>query len=482
MPEDKKRDTSTKHSNNWVESSFTMESPSSPKKRRVDAHHNDEIKPKPKPKAPIWVASEFSVPQPSLGKASTRHPPPQPRDPNTTHVVAKAAPNPFGHSISDDKPRKQNPAGPFSAQPAPSFAVPKTPKNDVQHRAPDSEPSRIHTPAFRTNIPRAATIGTATPKDVIPMPPPPRIEAGQTPGPPSAAMDDDKEYTPLTDLITPRLFGIPHTVTGKGKARMVDSDEEMPISDDPFVDQPFTRSAVLTEAIEADAEAFAMRELARGLGVSPSKPGYSGASGRKGAIKFVKDGLAARALMLISQREKDDSLWHYHQTSKLNNKSAFGEDLRVQVAETLHPPGESVLARCRVTTADVNRARGVLSSNMTEPSITADAIFVDVLLSRPGGKDLVGVESGRTIRLWRPWIEVDLDAESRAIPSPLDGQRLDGRQPTHSVRGDDADNRKNDGYSSCCIPDEEKLGSYSKNLARDRPPRCALLCSRFIVG
>ena len=101
-------------------------------------------------------------------------------------------------------------------------------------------------------------------------------------------MEDDKEYTPLTDLITPRLFGIPHTVTGKGKARMVDSDEEMPISDDPFVEQPFTRSAVLTEDIEADAEAFAMRELARGLDVSPSKPGYTGVSGRKGAIKFVK--------------------------------------------------------------------------------------------------------------------------------------------------------------------------------------------------
>lgn len=256
----------------------------------LDRLPKDEIKPKPKPKAPVWVASEFTVPQPSVGKASTRPPPPRPKDLNTTHVATKAIPNPFAHSISDDKPKKQNPVGPFSAQPAPAFAVPKTPQNDLQHRAPDSGPSRIQAPAFRTNVtPRAVPIGIVTPKDVNPMPPPPRIEARQTPGPaPGTAVDSDKDYIPLTDLITPRLFGIPHAGAGKGKARIVDSDEEMPISDDPFVERLFTRSGVFTEDIEADAEAFAMRELARGLDVSPGKAGYPGASGRKGAIKFVK--------------------------------------------------------------------------------------------------------------------------------------------------------------------------------------------------
>lgn len=185
--------------------------------------------------------------------------------------------------------------------------------------------------------------------------------------------------------------------------------------------------------------------------------------------------------MLITQREKDDSLWHYHQTSKLNNNSTLCEDLRVYVVEKLDLTGESVLVRCRVTTAEATRARGMLASKAADPSITADAIFVDVLLSRPGGKDLAGVESGRTIKLWRPWVEIDLDTRSRVLPTSLDGQRLDGRQPTHPAAGDEVDHRNPEGYASYCLPDEGR-GSYGKKLAHDRPSRCALLCSRFIVG
>jgi hypothetical protein len=119
------------------------------------------------------------------------------------------------------------------------------------------------------------------------MPPPPRIEA-KPPGPtPGAPVQDDKDFIPLTNLIAPRLFGLPNAGTGKGKARVASSNEDPPISDDPFIDQSYARSTVL-EDIEFDAETFTMRELARGLDVSPSKPGRSGMMGRKGPSKFIR--------------------------------------------------------------------------------------------------------------------------------------------------------------------------------------------------
>jgi hypothetical protein len=119
------------------------------------------------------------------------------------------------------------------------------------------------------------------------MPPPPRIEV-KPPGPtPCAAVQDDKEYIPLTNLIAPRLFGLPTTGIGKGKARVTSNNEDPPISDDPFIDQSCARLTVM-EDIESDAETFTMRELARGLDVSPSKAGRSGMLGRKGPNKFIR--------------------------------------------------------------------------------------------------------------------------------------------------------------------------------------------------
>lgn len=150
--------------------------------------------------------------------------------------------------------------------------------------------------------------------------------------------------------------------------------------------------------------------------------------------------------------------------------------------EKLHPPGESILARCRVTAGDATRARGILARKIDDSSIAADAILVDVLLSRPGAKDLAGVESGTTIRLWRPWVEVDLDSEIRTLPTSLDGHPLDARQPRPSAEGTEADYRKENEYALRCLSGEEGPGSYSKNVARDHQSRCTLLCSRFIVG
>jgi hypothetical protein len=193
-------------------------------------------------------------------------------------------------------------------------------------------------------------------------------------------------------------------------------------------------------------------------------------------LPVLRGGLAARALVLITQREKDDALWHHHQTSKLTNNASLREDLRVKVMEILQPIGESIFAQCQVCPADATRSRTVLVDDVDGSTSLAYASLVDVLLSQPGAKGIVAVESGMTIRLWRPWIEVDLDA-ARTLPS--DGELVDdGQQQTHCDGGAEC---TKEGNPVCC-PDEKSLGWYSKNFAHDRRARRALLCSRFVVG
>ncbi|KAG8745856.1 hypothetical protein FRC10_006883 [Ceratobasidium sp. 414] len=306
------------------------------------------------------------------------------------------------------------------------------------------------------------------------MPPPPRIE----PKPPGLVLgslgQDDKEYIPLTNLVTPRLFGLA-PIGGQGKARMA-SGGELPISDDPFVDQPFACPAIIAEDIESDAEAFTMRELARGLDFSPSKKGRSA---RQEPNKFIKGGLAARAHVLITQRKKDDALWHHHKTSKLANNLNLHEDLRVNVVERLQSIGESVLARCVVCPADATRSKAALVNNANGSADLDEPSLVNVLLSRSGPRDVIGVEPGTTVRLWKPWIEINLEAVRRALPA-LDGELVDARPQTRCDESDCANDEKEENPLLCL--DGQELQSYSKNLALDLRPRRALLCSRFILG
>ncbi|KAG8688533.1 hypothetical protein FRC09_012860 [Ceratobasidium sp. 395] len=223
-----------------------------------------------------------------------------------------------------------------------------------------------------------------------------------------------------------------------------------------------------------------MRELARGLDVSPSKKGRTGTSGRQEPNKFIKGGLAARAHVLITQREKDDALWHHHKTSKLANNLNLHEDLRVNVVERLQSIGESVLAQCVVCPADAARSRTALVDDGSCSSDSEEPSLVNVLLSQPGPKSIVGVEPDTIVRLWKPWIELNLDAASRALALALDGEQTDARPQTRCDESDCADDKKEE--NPLRGPDEQDLRSCSKNLAPDLRPRRALLCSRFIVG
>ncbi|KAG9105369.1 hypothetical protein FRC07_009341, partial [Ceratobasidium sp. 392] len=421
---EKKREFRPRQSTAWVESSFTTESTSSSKKRRLDTPADDVAKPKAKPKPPTWVTSEFAVSHVSPSKPlATQHAPPRPRDRSISHTAGGTTLNSFisTNATPNPKVKKQTLPTSFATQPAPIFAIPKTPQTDPQTRTEDIKASAIQVPAFRTsNTPRTTPFALGALKDAVPLPPP-RIESkpsGLTPG---LALQDDKDLIPLTSLITPRLFGVTPTASGKGKARV----DEIPISDDPFIDQPSARPGISVEDVESDAEVFTMRELARGLDVSPSKKGRTSTSARQEPNKFVKGGLAARALVLITQREKDDALWHHHKTSKLANNPNLGEDLRVNVVERLQSIGESVLARCVVCPADATRLRATLVGDENRSSDLEEPSLVNVLLSRPGSRAIAGVEPGVTVRLWKPWIKLNLDAAARALPPALDGEHLD---------------------------------------------------------
>ncbi|CEL62561.1 hypothetical protein RSOLAG1IB_04917 [Rhizoctonia solani AG-1 IB] len=129
-----KRESVAKHSNTWVESSFTVESPSTTKRRRIDDTIHDTPVARVKPKAPTWIASEFQA-QASPSKPHVRPPPPRPKDPATVRIATRPTfqftdPNP----PPDPQPQKQISTKPFSIQPIPSF-LPKAPTDKPVHRA-----------------------------------------------------------------------------------------------------------------------------------------------------------------------------------------------------------------------------------------------------------------------------------------------------------------------------------------------------------
>lgn len=168
--------------------------------------------------------------------------------------------------------------------------------------------------------------------------------------------------------------------------------------------------------------------------------------------------------MVITQRDKDDALWHHYQTAKLSKNLNIREDLRVHVVQVLQSVGESVLVRCS-----------------TQPvSILGDGVpdthsnLVDVLLSQPGKKSLPAVEPSAVIRIWKPWTEINLDVTSRPLPAPFEG-KLDDKHPNFA--GDVADDTKEQSPQR-----SEDSRAYGENLAPDRRPRSALLCSRFVVA
>jgi hypothetical protein len=180
--------------------------------------------------------------------------------------------------------------------------------------------------------------------------------------------------------------------------------------------------------------------------------------------------------MVITQRDKDDALWHHYQAAKLSKNSNTREDLRVHVVQVLQPVGESVLVRCALPSSQANHGISILASEGGNNLVD----LVDVLLSHPGMKGFPAVEPSAVIRLWKPWIEIKLDAESRPLPAPIEG-KPDDKQATHGIADHDADDTRE--RRPVDLPRRaEDSRPYGENLACDRRPRCALLCSRFIVG
>ncbi|CAE6415829.1 unnamed protein product [Rhizoctonia solani] len=423
-------------------------------------------------KAPTWVASEFQA-QTSPGKPHVRPPPPRAKDPNTVRIAT----NPTFQFTDlnaplDPQPKKQVPARPFSIQPMPSF-LPKPPTDKPIHRTHDPALFHIQTPIFQSKIqPTAAVDDLTERKEVISMPPPPRIESK------TVTVSDmptfvDREYVALTDLATPRVFENPTATSRKGKERMVSSDGDLPISDAPAVEEPM-------HIAEGETEAFVMNDLSLVLDRDTSRIGHPGNSKRKLESKFIKGGLAARALMIITQREKDDALWHHYQTAKLSKNSNARVDLRVHVVQVLQPVGASLLLRCTLPPGEAINAIRSLAVNGDMCNTLVEPVSVDVLLSYPGMRNFPAVETSAVIRLWKPWIEINLDSASRPLPTSTVGQVGDKAQETPVAVGDGTDATR--GLSLDIPRHSESPRSYSEISAPDRRTRIALLCSRFIVG
>ncbi|KAG8691948.1 hypothetical protein FRC11_003657 [Ceratobasidium sp. 423] len=471
MPEgNSKRESSAKHASAWVESSFTVESPSAPKKRRVDNEVHGTPVAKPKPKPPAWVASEFRA-QASPNKPHVRPLPPRPKDPSTIRVATKPTPQfTDPNAPLDPQPKKQISARPFSVQPVPSL-LPKANK-DKYHQTLDPPLFRIQTPIFQTNIQSsAAPDGFTAQKEVLPMPPPPRIEPKVIAAPETPTVFTNKECVPLTDLTTPRVFENLTGISGKGKERMVSSDGDVPISDGPTAEEPM-------HTTEAETETFGINDLSLGLDRDTSHVEHSGDSGRKSASKFIKGGLAARALTVITQREKDDALWHHYQTAKSSKNSNARADLRVHVVRVLQSVGDSILVRCALPPGESTSAIGNLAGDRDTANTLLDPILVDVLFSQPGMRNLPAIEPSAVIRLWKPWIEINFDDLSRPLPTPSAGEVGDKHQKITAVADTSADDTKE---RSLDIPRHPEPPN-SEISAPDRRARLALLCSRFIVG
>lgn len=181
--------------------------------------------------------------------------------------------------------------------------------------------------------------------------------------------------------------------------------------------------------------------------------------------------------MLITQREKDDALWHHYQTAKLSKNSNNREDLRARVVQVLEPVGDSVLVRCSIPSAHSADSVSTTAERGTDNTF-ASTNLVDVLLSRPGKSGFPAVGPEAVIRLWKPWVEINLDAVSRPLPESLEGNRDDKHQRTSSA-GDGAEEMRE---CPVDLPRQEQCSRpYSEKLAHDRRLRRALLCSRFVV-
>ncbi|CAE6477870.1 unnamed protein product [Rhizoctonia solani] len=468
MPEgNSKRESSARHANAWVESSFTVESPSAPKKRRVDNEGTPVAK--LKPKAPAWVASEFQA-QASPSKPHVRPPPPRPKDPSTIRVGAKPTvqftdPN----ATLDPQSKKQISARPFSVQPAPSF-LPKATKDTSVHQTLDPTLFHIQTPIFQTSVqPSAASDGFTAQKEVLPMPPPPRIELKAVAAPETPTVFAEKDYVSLADLTTPRVFENLAGILGKGKERMVSSGGDVPISDGPAVEEPM-------HTTEGETATFGMNDLSLGLHRDTSHVEYPADPGRKSANKFIKGGLAARALMVITQREKDDALWYHYQTAKLSKNSNSRADLRVHVVRVLQSVGSSILVRCALPPGESINAIGNLVADRDTGNALLDPILVDILFSQPGMRNAPAMGPSTVIRLWKPWIEFNFDA-SRPLPTSI-GEVDDKHQEITAVAGSSTDDTRE---HSLDIPRHPEPPN-GEIFAPDRCARLALLCSRFIVG
>ncbi|KAJ1303340.1 hypothetical protein OPQ81_011536 [Rhizoctonia solani] len=474
MPENNsKRELGAKHASAWVESSFTVESPSTTKRRRVENEIDDAVVAKVKPKAPTWVASEFRV-QPSPSKPDARPPPTRPKDPRIVRVSTKPISQFTDPNASlDPQSKKQISAKPLSVQPVPAF-LPKATKDRSVHRSQDPALFHIQTPTFQRSIqPSAAPNSLTAHEEVLPMPPPPRIEPKVIAVPETSIAFTNREYVPLTDLATPRVFDNINMVSGRGKERIVSSDGDLPISDGPAFEESM-------HVIEGETETFGMNDLSLGLDRDTSHVGYSGNSGRKSTSKLIKGGLAARALMVITQREKDDALWHHYQMAKLSKNSNVRADLQVHVVRVLQPVGHSILVRCALPSGEsINAIKG-LATDRDSSDTLLDPILVDMLLSQPGMRNPPAMDPGAVIRVWKPWIEINFDNSSRPLPTSPVSQVDDKHQEVTDAmsNSDDHTTERFQGLPRHAEPPK----SCNEIPAPDRRSRFALLCSRFIVG
>jgi hypothetical protein len=184
--------------------------------------------------------------------------------------------------------------------------------------------------------------------------------------------------------------------------------------------------------------------------------------------------------MMITQREKDDALWHHYQTAKLSKNSNTRGDLRMHVLEVLQSVGDSPLLRCALPPGETIDNIRSLAANRDISDVLVEPGSVDVLLSQPGMRNPPAVEPSAVIRLWKPWIEINLDSASRPLPTSPVGQVGDKDQETLVIAGNGTDATRK---LSLDIPRHlESPRSYSEISAPDHRARFVLLCSRFVVG